>query len=176
MTDAAVGVHPPVPRPSAIGLILMGVWVAIFLGLIVALVASVSGDRLDRYGSLHPERLRHDPQTGRDLARPRRVLSVPVAAGRLSRNPVIAALAYAYSYFFRGTPLIAQTFLIYYGAGQFAPELRAIGLWSFVPRRLCLRGARLLAQHRRLPGRDSRRGHPRGAGRAARGGADARPP
>jgi polar amino acid transport system permease protein len=133
MTDAAaVAVHPPVPRPSAIGLILMGVWLAIFLGLILALVSSVSGDRLDRYGSL----ILSGFFTTLKLVATSLVLgaliSVPIAAGRLSRNPVIATLAYAYSYFFRGTPLIAQTFLIYYGAGQFAPELRAIGVWSFV--------------------------------------------
>jgi polar amino acid transport system permease protein len=31
----------------------------------------------------------------------------------------------------RGTPLLAQLFLIYYGSGQFRPELQAIGLWWF---------------------------------------------
>jgi octopine/nopaline transport system permease protein len=33
--------------------------------------------------------------------------------------------------FFRGTPLLAQIFLIYYGLGQFRPELQALGLWGF---------------------------------------------
>ncbi len=31
---------------------------------------------------------------------------------------------------FRGTPLVAQLFLIYYGSGQFVPQLRAVGLWD----------------------------------------------
>jgi ABC-type arginine/histidine transport system permease subunit len=31
--------------------------------------------------------------------------------------------------FFRGTPLIAQLFLIYYGSGQFRHELSDLGLW-----------------------------------------------
>ena len=66
------------------------------------------------------------------LARPRRDLS---PAGRLRprcrRTRSLAALAYAYVYFFRGTPLIAQTFLIYYGAGSFAPELAPSALWCF---------------------------------------------
>ena len=44
---------------------------------------------------------------------------------------VAVAVAYGYSYFFRGTPLIAQIFLIYYGAGQFSAELKDIGLWWF---------------------------------------------
>lgn len=59
------------------------------------------------------------------------VLSIPVTMGRLSANPVVGGIAFAYSYFFRGTPLLAQTFLVYYGAGSFAAELKAIGLWWF---------------------------------------------
>ncbi|TGQ10488.1 ABC transporter permease subunit, partial [Mesorhizobium sp. M00.F.Ca.ET.217.01.1.1] len=30
---------------------------------------------------------------------------------------------------FRGTPLLVQIFLIYYGLGQFRPTLQAVGLW-----------------------------------------------
>ena len=45
------------------------------------------------------------------------ILSVPIAYARMSRNRVLSGLAYGYVYFFRGTPLLAQTFLIYYGAG-----------------------------------------------------------
>ena len=49
----------------------------------------------------------------------------------MSKNRILSALAYAYVYFFRGTPLLAQTFLIYYGLGSFRPQLEAIGLWGF---------------------------------------------
>jgi octopine/nopaline transport system permease protein len=31
---------------------------------------------------------------------------------------------------FRGTPLLVQIFLIYYGLGQFRPSLQAVGLWG----------------------------------------------
>lgn len=31
----------------------------------------------------------------------------------------------------RGTPILAQLFLIYYGSGQFRPQLEALGLWTF---------------------------------------------
>ena len=58
------------------------------------------------------------------------VLSVPIAFGRMSNNSVIGALAYSYVYFFRGTPLIAQLFLIYYGLGVFRLELESVGLWG----------------------------------------------
>jgi polar amino acid transport system permease protein len=59
------------------------------------------------------------------------ILSVPVAYARMPKNPLLSVPAYAYVYFFRGTPLLAQTFLIYYGFGSFRPQLEAIGLWSF---------------------------------------------
>jgi polar amino acid transport system permease protein len=59
------------------------------------------------------------------------LISVPVAFGRLSKTRLAGAPSFAYVYFFRGTPLIAQTFLVYYGAGTFRAELEAIGLWWF---------------------------------------------
>jgi His/Glu/Gln/Arg/opine family amino acid ABC transporter permease subunit len=58
------------------------------------------------------------------------VLAVPVALARLSPNPLLSWPAYAYMFYFRGTPLLVQIFLIYYGSGQFVPELRALGLWD----------------------------------------------
>ncbi|MBZ9935508.1 ABC transporter permease [Mesorhizobium sp. BR1-1-16] len=57
------------------------------------------------------------------------LLAVPIALGRMSKNRLVGGLAFAYVYAVRGTPLLAQTFLVYYGAGQFRPELQAVGLW-----------------------------------------------
>jgi len=57
------------------------------------------------------------------------LLAVPIALGRMSKNKLLSRLAFAYVYAVRGTPLLAQTFLVYYGAGQFRPELQAVGLW-----------------------------------------------
>jgi len=59
------------------------------------------------------------------------LLSVPLAIARASKLKVISAPAYGYVYFFRGTPLLAQTFLIYYGLGSFRPELQSLGVWWF---------------------------------------------
>ena len=47
---------------------------------------------------------------------------------RLSRNPFINKFAYGYSYLFRGTPLLVQIFIIYYGLGQIE-WLRSTFLW-----------------------------------------------
>ena len=58
------------------------------------------------------------------------ILSLPIAYGRMSKNKVLSWFAYGYVYFFRGTPLITQLFLVYYGLGSFRPYLEAVGLWS----------------------------------------------
>ena len=47
-------------------------------------------------------------------------LAVPLALARSSANRWVSALPFAYIFFFRGTPLLVQIFLIYYGASQFA--------------------------------------------------------
>jgi octopine/nopaline transport system permease protein/arginine/ornithine transport system permease protein len=59
------------------------------------------------------------------------VLAVPAALMRLSRNPLLSMPIYAYIFYFRGTPLLVQLFLIYYGSGQFREQLEAVGLWQF---------------------------------------------
>ncbi len=57
------------------------------------------------------------------------VLAVGVALLRLSSFRPVSAAAYGYVYVFRGTPLLVQIFLIYYGSGQFRPFFEDIGLW-----------------------------------------------
>jgi octopine/nopaline transport system permease protein len=47
---------------------------------------------------------------------------------RLSKNSIINKFAYAYSYVFRGTPLLVQIFIIYYGLGQIE-YFRSTFLW-----------------------------------------------
>ena len=57
------------------------------------------------------------------------MLADPVALARMSRSRILRAISFSYMYFFRGTPLLAQVFLVYYGAGQFRTQLDSIGLW-----------------------------------------------
>lgn len=47
------------------------------------------------------------------------VLSIPLAVLRNSGNWLVQAPIRAFIYFFRGTPLLVQMFLVYYGFGQF---------------------------------------------------------
>ncbi|NVK40556.1 MAG: ABC transporter permease [Oceanospirillaceae bacterium] len=56
-------------------------------------------------------------------------LAVPLALLRVSSNPWVRALPFAYIFFFRGTPLLVQIFLIYYGASQFEAIKQSV-LWN----------------------------------------------
>jgi octopine/nopaline transport system permease protein len=47
---------------------------------------------------------------------------------RLNKNQLINKFAYGYSYVFRGTPLLVQIFIIYYGLGQIE-YFRSTFLW-----------------------------------------------
>ena len=47
---------------------------------------------------------------------------------RMNKNPIINKFAYVYSYVFRGTPLLVQIFIIYYGLGQIE-YFRSTVLW-----------------------------------------------
>ena len=55
-------------------------------------------------------------------------LAVPIALLAVSKRKWIAALPKAYIYFFRGTPLLVQMFMIYHGMGQFE-GVRESFLW-----------------------------------------------
>ena len=59
------------------------------------------------------------------------ILASGVALLRLSGNRIASAFAASYVFVFRGTPLLVQIFLIYYGLGQFRPFLQEWGLWTF---------------------------------------------
>lgn len=57
-------------------------------------------------------------------------LALPMAIVLYRQTPGLYPIVRAYVSFFRGTPLLGQLFLIYYGAGQFRPELQSLGLWG----------------------------------------------
>ena len=57
------------------------------------------------------------------------VFALPLALMRLAKSRFLWMPAYSYIFFFRGTPLLVQMFLIYYGSGQFRLELESLGVW-----------------------------------------------
>lgn len=58
-------------------------------------------------------------------------LALLVAMARISQNPLLAWFGRGYIFFFRGTPLLVQLFLIYYGLSQF-PAIRSSFLWPIL--------------------------------------------
>ena len=57
------------------------------------------------------------------------MLSIPLAIARAYRQPLLNGPIWCYTYFFRGTPLLVQTYLIYYGLAQF-DFIRESALWK----------------------------------------------
>ncbi len=58
-------------------------------------------------------------------------LAVPIALARLSSNRLLSVPATAYAYLFRGTPLLVQIFIIYYGLPQF-DAVRDSAVWPLL--------------------------------------------
>lgn len=56
------------------------------------------------------------------------LVSLPLSIARVSSNPWLARPVWLFTYVFRGTPLLVQLFLIYYGFAQF-PLIREGALW-----------------------------------------------
>ncbi len=128
--------RPPVARQGwtrsrTIGVILLAIWAVLGLAVLGFMINAWDPNIFTRYAPRYLSGLWVTIQLVAVSVFLGAILSVPVALGRTSRNRFIAALAYAYVYFFRGTPLLAQTFLVYYGLGSFRPELQAVGLWTF---------------------------------------------
>ena len=59
------------------------------------------------------------------------LLASLLAGMQLVNVVILQKFAQFYVFIIRGTPLLIQIFLIYYGLGQFRPALQEWGLWSF---------------------------------------------
>ena len=61
-------------------------------------------------------------------------LAVGVALARVSKNPFVNSTSYFYTLLMRGTPLLVQIYLIYYGLGQMLPGtwVRHSFLWPYL--------------------------------------------
>ncbi|AYC32287.1 ABC transporter permease [Pseudomonas cavernae] len=57
--------------------------------------------------------------------------ALPLALMRVSRRPLINLPAWLYTYVIRGTPMLVQLFLIYYGLAQFS-AVRDSLLWPYL--------------------------------------------
>ncbi|KAB0539184.1 ABC transporter permease [Pseudochrobactrum algeriensis] len=125
--------EPPRPWTGAriTGHILVAIWLALFAGLAIYLYNSWQIDLVETYAPRYWNGLKTTLILVALSIVLGALLSLPVALARMSDNRILGGIAYAYVYFFRGTPLLAQIFLIYYGLGTFRPFLETIGLWGF---------------------------------------------
>ena len=59
------------------------------------------------------------------------LLAIPLALMRTSRSPWVNGPAWLYTYVIRGTPMLVQLFLVYYGLAQFE-AVRESALWPYL--------------------------------------------
>ncbi|MHC8369741.1 ABC transporter permease [Pseudomonas sp. MDT1-85] len=59
------------------------------------------------------------------------LLAIPLGIARSSKLWYVRAFPYAYIFFFRGTPLLVQLFLVYYGLAQF-DAVRNSSMWIYL--------------------------------------------
>jgi polar amino acid transport system permease protein len=127
---------PPPPqrrwsRGRLLGHALLGIWGLLGLALVVYLVGAWKAELFARYAPAYLSGLVVTLELVGISVALGALLSLPVAFARMSPRRLLSWPAYGYVYFFRGTPLLAQAFLVYYGLGQFRPQLEAVGLWGF---------------------------------------------
>lgn len=131
----------PRPAPSAVkkpitfarfsGYVIIGIWCLLGLGLVYTVINGWDWAKFDRYGPRYLDGLKTTIILVTISVILGAIVSIPIAFARMSKSVFLSAPAYAYVYVFRGTPLLAQLFLIYYGLGTFRTELESVGLWWF---------------------------------------------
>lgn len=130
------------PRPASVrisswtparitGFASVAIWIVAALGLIWFLATSYDPDYMARYSPKYLSGFLITLQLVAISIVFGGLLSLPIAFGRMSSNKVLRNFAFGYIYFFRGTPLLAQLFLLYYGLGSFRPFWQDLNLWWF---------------------------------------------
>lgn len=59
------------------------------------------------------------------------LLAIPLGVIRAHKVPVLNPIVFVYTYLFRGTPLLVQTYLLYFGAGEI-PFIRESAAWTIL--------------------------------------------
>ncbi len=121
----------PITAARVAGIVVLGVWGLLGLAMIWLIVSGWDNAKFERYGPRYLSGLWTTISLVGIAVVLGAVLSLPIAFARMSSNRLLGGIAYSYVYVFRGTPLLAQLFLIYYGLGSFRAELEAVGLWWF---------------------------------------------
>ncbi|MBZ9740590.1 MULTISPECIES: ABC transporter permease [unclassified Mesorhizobium] len=119
------------PRTRIVGYALVGLWILFGLGILAYLIYAWNGEFFARYAPAYLQGLWTTLSLVAISMVVGAIFSLPVTYGRMSKSRFLSGLAYCYVYFFRGTPLLVQVYLVYYGLGSFRLQLESIGLWWF---------------------------------------------
>ncbi|MCF6368404.1 ABC transporter permease [Rhizobium halophilum] len=128
---APVEYQKPLTGSRVAALFILAIWGLLGIAIVWLIVSGWDVAKFERYGPRYLSGLWTTISLVGISVILGAVLSLPLAFARMSTNRVVGAIAYSYVYVFRGTPLLAQLFLIYYGLGSFRPELQSVGLWWF---------------------------------------------
>ncbi|WP_269929597.1 ABC transporter permease [Aminobacter sp. HY435] len=119
------------PRARIFGSALVAFWILFGIGIVAYLFSAWNPELFAKYAPSYISGLGVTLSLVAISIVLGAILSIPICYARMSSNRVLNAISYGYVYFFRGTPLLAQTFLIYYGFGSFKPQIEMVGLWGF---------------------------------------------
>lgn len=126
---------PPAPKPitgaRVSGIIFLILWALLLGGMALMMIHNWDWEKFAKYGPRYISGLQVTLGLVAASIVAGAVLSFPLAFARMSTNRILSGIAYIYVYLFRGTPLLAQVFLIYYGLGGFREQLDSVGLWWF---------------------------------------------
>lgn len=126
---------PAAPRPlraSAIaGYGALAIWALLALSLVYLMASNWETEKFVKYGPRYLSGIWVTASLVAISISAGAILSLPIAFARMSKNRLFNAVSYVYVYIFRGTPLLAQLYLLYYGIGSFKPQLESVGLWWF---------------------------------------------
>lgn len=114
-----------------VGYVALSVWALLGIGLAYMMISNWDTDKFVRYGPRYISGLGTTLGLVAASISLGALLSVPVAYARMSTNKLPNTVSYIYVYVFRGTPMLVQIFMIYYGLGSFRAQIEAVGLWWF---------------------------------------------
>lgn len=120
-----------VTKSHIIGVAGLAIWLLLAAGLVYMMISNWDTDKFVKYGPRYLSGLLTTVILVVVSVLLGAILSAPIAYARMSKNRVLNSVSYAYVYLFRGTPLLAQIYLIYYGVGSFRTGIESVGLWWF---------------------------------------------
>lgn len=113
------------------GIFFLILWILLLGGMVLMMIHNWDWEKFTKYGPRYISGLQVTLGLVAASILGGAALSFPLAFARMSNNRILSGIAYVYVYLFRGTPLLAQVFLFYYGLGSFRVELEAVDLWWF---------------------------------------------